>query len=136
MVKGTQTRWRVASRSKSGLVLYRANGHVQTSVILQVIAWFALATYAVLHLSGYWAFVIFQATSGEATAINVVCVLVPAALLFLARGIRRKDGWARTSGLLLGFVMLAGFPVGTLVGGYVLFQLVLRWDELPTQSQP
>ena len=54
--------------------------------------------------------------------------------LFLGQSIKEHKDWARTVGIVLSVLQLFGFPIGTLVGGYVLWQLIKGWDEPPAQT--
>lgn len=39
--------------------------------------------------------------------------------------------WGRVAGIVIGVVSLAGFPIGTALGGYLLFVLALKWSDNP-----
>lgn len=45
------------------------------------------------------------------------------ALLLVARGVSQKKDWARRVGQLYGVIALFGFPIGTIIGVYILWQL-------------
>lgn len=51
----------------------------------------------------------------------------------LGNGARRGRNSARIGSLLLGCIMLLGFPVGTLIGIYLIVNTVSRWvpDDVP-----
>jgi hypothetical protein len=44
--------------------------------------------------------------------------------LFLGRGIRQLKSWARTTATVLAVIGLIGFPIGTLINGYILYLLL------------
>jgi hypothetical protein len=50
-------------------------------------------------------------------------------LFFVGNAVMRHEPWARVVGIIYGAIALLGFPLGTLVGGYVLWQLVFKWGE-------
>ena len=81
----------------------------------------AIGMYVVL-------FLIWKAASlvEQATIVSSV-VLSHVALLTVAYGLPRRWPWARYAGILLGASLLFAFPIGTALGGYMLFHLVLRW---------
>lgn len=63
-------------------------------------------------------------------------ILLPAVVLalviglfFVGSAVMRHESWARTVGIIYGLVALLGFPIGTLVGAYVLWQLVFQWND-------
>ena len=50
-------------------------------------------------------------------------------LFFVAGAVMRHKTWGRYAGIIYGLVSLVSFPIGTLIGGYVLWQLVFGWAE-------
>jgi hypothetical protein len=63
--------------------------------------------------------------NGNAETIGVVAfmLVLSAVQLWTANGLRRLQHWARIpSGILSGFGLL-GFPIGTLINGYILYLL-------------
>jgi len=61
-------------------------------------------------------------------AIGMVFLIIPWLYRKLAAGIDAKREWARTVGIIVGVLMLAGVPIGTLIGGYLLYLLIGGWD--------
>lgn len=59
--------------------------------------------------------------------------LVFAAHHFTARGAREGKSWARISSTVIACLMLLGFPVGTIIGVYLLVNTLRPWD-LPVVS--
>ena len=52
-----------------------------------------------------------------------------AALLFaVAAALPRRRSWARAAGIVCACGVLAGFPVGTAMGAYLLWSLLFRWS--------
>jgi hypothetical protein len=66
--------------------------------------------------------------SDTATAFGVgfgaVYIVLGALSLFVGRGIRKLKSWARTTCIVLSFIGLLGFPVGTIINGYILYLLL------------
>ncbi|MET0497735.1 MAG: hypothetical protein ABW106_05615 [Steroidobacteraceae bacterium] len=61
--------------------------------------------------------------------VAIVCsiyLVLGILVLFLARGIRNLRPWARKTSLVLSGIGLLGFPVGTLVNGYILYLLLSK----------
>lgn len=46
---------------------------------------------------------------------------------FVARGAKEGKSWARRASAVIGFVMLFGFPVGTIIGIYLLSNAWNDW---------
>lgn len=55
-------------------------------------------------------------------------------LLLVARGIRKRRAWARNTGVVLALGALVAFPIGTILGIFLLLQLVIRWH--PDEPEP
>ena len=51
-----------------------------------------------------------------------------AAHYFTARGALEKKGGARAASLIIAILMLAAFPIGTLIGLYLLFHGTSSWE--------
>lgn len=47
-------------------------------------------------------------------------------LLFVARGVRSLQPWARTTAIVLAAIGLLGFPLGTLINGYILYLMLAK----------
>jgi len=58
----------------------------------------------------------------------VLFALVFAAHHFTARGARECKPWARISSTVLACLMLLGFPIGTIIGIYLLVNTWRPWD--------
>jgi hypothetical protein len=54
----------------------------------------------------------------------VTTAVFGAIFLFTAKGISNRKNWAKIVGILLGVLMLPGFPVGTVLGIFVLIGLL------------
>jgi hypothetical protein len=75
--------------------------------------------------------VLVGATLAQPPGNAVVAVVVGSILylglgvlsLFVARGVRQLRDWARTTTIVLSFIGLLAFPVGTLINGYILYLL-------------
>ena len=47
-----------------------------------------------------------------------------------ARGARESKPWARTSSIVISVILLFGFPLGTLIGIYLLSNTWRKWDDI------
>jgi len=54
--------------------------------------------------------------------------------LFAMIGARRGNSWGRTLSRAIGVLLLFGFPIGTILGIYVLRQVGKAWQ--PSQNAP
>ena len=55
--------------------------------------------------------------------------------LFLGQAVKNHKEWARTVGIILSALQLFAFPLGTLIGAYILWQLWKGWDD-PAPASP
>lgn len=73
---------------------------------------------------------------GEGPLPSIMRVLIPAAMLVpvalhlaIAYGAERCHPWARVASIVLGFLMLAGFPIGTALGVWLLVNAIPEWVQ-------
>lgn len=64
-----------------------------------------------------------------ACAYFILGLLLALPLITVGLGVRRRRPWARTGGILLGAATLLFFPVGTLIGLYSIWVLILPETE-------
>jgi len=57
-------------------------------------------------------------------ALGALYLLFGVLGFFVARGIRKLRPWARITAIVLAAIGLLGFPVGTLINGYILYLLL------------
>jgi len=62
--------------------------------------------------------------------IGFLAISAPLLLLhfFVAKGAREKKPWARGASIAIASLMLLGFPVGTIIGVYLLSNAVPSWE--------
>lgn len=78
---------------------------------------------------------------GKAT-MPLQLLIAPAAVLlvltvfhgFAARGARLRQPWARPASILIGFVLLVVFPIGTIIGLYLIGASWNPWPEMHVTS--
>ena len=62
--------------------------------------------------------------------VIAVIFVLPISLFFVARGLFLQRDWARWAASAYSLLALFGIPVGTLIGGYVLWQLSKGWPTI------
>ena len=93
-----------------------------TENIHRAIAWIYGAVGVVLAL--------IAATAHERGVTVVIALVVGAIVLLhaaLAAGARRRSGAAKVGSFIVGVLMLAGFPIGTIVGGLLIYNALQPW---------
>ncbi len=65
--------------------------------------------------------------------LAVIAPLIIMSAIFLAhhitaRGARQSKPWARTSSIIISVLLLVGFPIGTLIGIYLLSNTWRPWE--------
>lgn len=75
---------------------------------------------SILMLGGLLASKLDGLMSGLGLAYLAIGVL----MLFVARGVRQLKPWARTTTIVLAAIGLLGFPLGTLINGYILYLML------------
>jgi hypothetical protein len=59
-----------------------------------------------------------------AVAVAAMYLVLGPLAIVVGRGLRQLKRWARTTSIVLAVIGLLGFPVGTLVNGYILYLLL------------
>jgi len=86
------------------------------------VALFAIfsAYFGVMNPSAFW-----SSVAELAIFFGAVASLHYAAY----RGVERSKWWARSISVMLGTVLLLGFPIGTAIGVYLLYLSVGAWEK-------
>ncbi len=59
----------------------------------------------------------------------VIVWMINGLTIFLGQSILKHKEWARVAGMILSALQLLAFPVGTLIGAYVLYHLFKGWND-------
>jgi len=73
----------------------------------------------------------WDANPDERTFVLLLCAIVVGLSifeLFLGKAIREHRSWSRIVGIALAVVFLVGFPLGTMIGGYIIWCLATGWS--------
>lgn len=71
----------------------------------------------------------FEKPNSDFWPIMAVCVSSIVALLLTARGLRLHQQWARYLGVFLAVISLAAFPVGTVLGLFIISYIHKGWND-------
>ena len=64
---------------------------------------------------------------GATAVVAAIFCAVVGLHVALAAGARRRSGLAKAGSIVIGVLMLAGFPIGTIVGGYLIYNAAQNW---------
>lgn len=71
--------------------------------------------------------------SGASIAFPVLVMgILFAAHYFTAKGAKESRPWARVSSIVIALLLLLGFPIGTLIGIYLLYNTWKPWKQVDT----
>lgn len=71
-----------------------------------------------------------------ALVATVLCALSALLQLWVGRAVLDHKNWGRTVGIVIGVLNLPGFPIGTVVGGFIIYYLVSGWDNAAAPAAP
>jgi hypothetical protein len=71
---------------------------------------------------------------GAAAAVALFFGAVVALHAALAVGARNRSGIAKTGSVIVGVLMLFGFPIGTIVGGFLIYNGTQNWPPKRLQQ--
>lgn len=98
--------------------------------------------YAIVLVVAFVAIAVFTPGDGRgevpvAALATMVGLFVALVCLhgFVGAGARDKKPWARVASIVIGILALFVFPVGTIIGIYLLVNAIPEWNE-PPQAAP
>ena len=64
-----------------------------------------------------------------AIPLIVLAVSISVFYLFIGNAVKKDKIWAKVTGIVLAGVSLFSFPIGTIIGGFILYYLYRGWNE-------
>ena len=104
------------------------DGHITAWRIHRVLAAIYLVAFAALF--GYLYF--HPAADLPARHVATATWALPALVLFhglCAHGARVRWPWVRAASLVIGVLLLLAFPIGTIIGAYLLYACARPWGD-------
>jgi hypothetical protein len=102
-------------------------GHLRAWSINRALAW--IYATAAVALVGY----LYLSPHGlPPRIVSTGIVALPALTLFhalAAHGARLRQPWARIASLLMGVLLLVAFPIGTIVGAFLVWACAHPWPD-------
>ena len=65
--------------------------------------------------------------SAEIIGLLVTLLVVTILIIIVGGAVRKHKEWARIVAMLYAAILLLGFPIGTIIGVYILWNLALKW---------
>ena len=107
-------------------------GYEKAGRLIRFFAWFGFAL-AVLAAVAVAFSIMATGKDGPELVVGMFIFLLVCALswfqLILGQAVKDHKAWARTVGIILGVLQMFGFPLGTLIGGYIVYHLWKGWDD-------
>jgi MFS family permease len=106
--------------------------HERVGLTLQVFGAFGFLLFAAISVA-----IAYSERNERDTADSVlpamVCLAIgPLLIVYLGAAIKRHR--ARAAGIVVGLFMSLAFPVGTIVGGYIIWNLVKNWNVAESRN--
>jgi len=57
--------------------------------------------------------------------LGLLCVFE----LKVGTAVKEHKNWGRTIGIIMGVISLPTFPIGTIIGGFIIYYIIKGWDE-------
>ncbi len=71
----------------------------------------------------------FEIAIGQTIAMLLFLAAVPGLQFAVAAGLERQKKWARITAIVLSIAFLFAFPIGTVIGIYVIWALTAAWED-------
>lgn len=93
----------------------------KAGVAFKVLGWILLVCVVIMLFS--------SVISGSFTPKFLLIIPIPFLFFLLGNAIHNHKKWGRIIGIILGIFYLPGFPILTILGGFILWWLIKGWDE-------
>ncbi|MGD8380192.1 MAG: hypothetical protein PVJ40_03370 [Gammaproteobacteria bacterium] len=103
--------------------------------VFRLLGWIQVGLFLLIFFGFLLSVLAHDAGATKDAWIMLVFLVSPVFYLTLGRAIMDHKPWGKTVGIILGVIMLFGFPIGTLIGGYVLLSLMNGWDVPDGQEE-
>jgi len=101
-------------------------GYEKAALLIKVEAWIMTAGLVIILLGSMSK---DKAITSADITVFALCCAIGAGLHLLSWGIGRHLKWARVTGMLYGVLSLLAFPIGTLLGGFIVWHLAKGWGD-------
>jgi hypothetical protein len=112
--------------------------HVRAARVMRLVGWISLVVGAGSTFAVFYPALVTQKTlPGIFWVVALLMIGLPGLMIVIAQGLFAQRPWARTAGIVYGVFALFGFPIGTFIGAYVLWQLRKGWPiDSPAYVNP
>ena len=110
-------------------------GYEKGARLIRIMAWLNTLAFIGINLSILIPMFVdktFEQNSFEAIIVLVLTCAFLWFIFFLAKSVKEHKNWARIVGIIYGIILLIGFPIGTIIGGCLLWYLIGGWESPPT----
>jgi hypothetical protein len=107
--------------------------HINHEASIKAVGTLYYLSTLVLAVGGLAIFFLPGAFAGARMADAVpaaIMVVLAVALLLVGRGLRKLQPWVRIPTVLLSILGLLGFPIGTLINGYIIWLILSKKGRL------
>ncbi|MDF1880029.1 hypothetical protein JHD50_01725 [Sulfurimonas sp. MAG313] len=105
---------------------------VSTILVLQILMWIQLISFGAM--SAVYLYVFGEIIEFSYLEAFILIDFVFAVLYyFISKALEKGEKWARLSTIILGILLLFGFPIGTAIGILFIYAMTKGWPkETPT----
>src|SRR6266568_3116534 len=98
---------------------------------IQLLAWLQVVAFAGIVAAIAIPFYAQHKTIDPRAFLALLFIALPALYFAIGKAIKEHKEWGRNAGIIVGTLMLVGFPLGTIIGAYILWCLIKGWDQMP-----
>jgi hypothetical protein len=99
--------------------------------VLRLLAWIQVVAFVGIVAAIAIPMFAQHKTPPPTSLLVFLFIVFPLLYLTVGKAIKEHKDWGRTVGIIMGILMLFGFPIGTLIGAYILWCLIKGWDQQP-----
>lgn len=98
------------------------------ALIFKVLGWLAAGFSAIMVIVIFGELLDGKATTGGYIGLWIVCAVVTGSQFLIGMGLERQKNWARVTAIIFSIGFLFAFPIGTVIGAYIIWALTAAWE--------
>ena len=111
--------------------------HVKAGRVIRLLGWLSIIAGVALSIS----MIMLLFARPDFEAIQLIAPLLLGAFyaaigwlqLILGRALKQHKPWSRIVGIIYAALALLGVPIGTILGGFLLYWLIAKWDDVTVE---
>lgn len=102
--------------------------HEKAGRLIRLVGWISMIGFVGICVAIMLPVIAQKEAPPASSYFLLLYVLWPIALFTLGNGVKARKIWARNLGIAFGVLILLAFPIGTIIGAFILTYLIKDWQ--------